>query len=155
MALSNGIPQPRVAILLYTTECLNNLNQQHRNYLQELGFVVPEYDKGGDSGEVVGSFKISKGQDSDGGGRGVQSVGSGEGSSGWSANLSFRDQVEVAASEGAQPVGSGEGHVGARCGVWCGLCEEWVFPEVGLECKSCGCRAQWSPKEASSKITKN
>ena len=38
---------PRIVILLYTTNCLPNLSPQHQDYLQKLGFVVPN-DKGGD-----------------------------------------------------------------------------------------------------------
>ena len=175
--------QPRVAILMYTTGCLYNLNPYHRDYLQDLGFAVTMSDKGGD----LKGNKNEKEVDEDMSSCGVQPVGSGEGSVNCDQGcVPFRDLQKGVGSGGVQPVGSGEGSVNCDQGcvpfrdlqkgvgsggvqpegsgedlsmgsskTWCSLCEEWIVPDNRLECKACGCNMQFSLPEQDQKTCQN
>ena len=139
--------QPRVVLLLYTTNCIYNITPQHWAYLQDLGFALPAQDKGGDPCEFLissNSPKVGDGVDAlegdDGSFDGVRCVGSGEGLYG--------------IPSGGSSSGLREGLVGSSGLYWCALCEERVAVGRADECVQCGCVLQQSPKESCSKNPK-
>ena len=144
----------RVVLLLYTVGCAGNLKPPHKDYLQQLGFALPQ-DKGGDPGQnkistnkpeasphsaAPKQMQQEPGEDKQSASARVDSVSSGEG-------LRSEGSVQV---EGAGSREISDGVYGNR---WCCLCEEGCGVDSELNCLGCGCNldSQLSREESSPK----